>query len=457
MIASKKTWSLSLLAILLASCDSSNGGGSTAPKNGGDPVSVGDFTVTTIYDRVDTLPTVALKTLEMQIKQGPVGVVVKNSGSTPAPITVSVGIQDYTSSPGILTLTIPAGDTHEFTPEIFLDPSKLPGLTTLTPSNYQVKVTVNDNGTEKTLFTETHPVSLMARDAMPWTWAGISLTPYVALFVTPTDSAVQNFLGTAVKYAPGSSFIGYQQNWIDSAGSTDTGVVSAGSSTVFLPLLGRDMSLAMEYTSSAPVSLLLQDAQGKTLVQTSPSTALQPQSLPYSGGQWSFQNQGTADAKIVVHWKVLWDTTNPGAVSVHDQVKAIYQALHDRGITYSNTTLSFPAGSQKIRFPQDALHQAAANCIDGTVLMASALEALGIEPLLILIPGHAFLGWRDAPGSAVVEFVETTMIGSQSFETATAYAMSEYYTAQFANQATVVDVTTARAGGLLPAARKPVP
>jgi len=142
---------------------------------------------------------------------------------------------------------------------------------------------------------------------------------------------------------------------------------------------------------------------------------------------------------------------------VHDQVKAVYTALHDRGITYSNTTLSFPAGSQKIRFPQDALPQAAANCIDGTVLMASALEAIGIEPLLILIPGHAFLGWRDASGSGVVEFVETTMIGSQSFETATAYAMSEYYKAYFANEATVVDVTTARAEGLLPAARKLVP
>jgi hypothetical protein len=448
--------SLPVLALALASCDSGGGGGSTASP-GGDPVVVGDFTVTTTYDHVDTLPTVALKTLEGQLKQGPVAVTVKNGGSTPAAVTVSVGIQDYTSAPGVTTVTIPAGGSHEFDPILFLDPSKLPGLTTLTPSNYQVKVTVSDNGTDKTVFGETHPVWLMARDAMPWTWAGQAMTPYVSLFVTPTDSAVQDFLGTALKYAPGKSFIGYQQNGVDSAEETDTAVIPAGQTVALVPAVGRPMSLALEYSSSAPISLILQDTSGEVLVQTPAAASMEPNSLPYAGGQWSIQNPGTTDARIIVHLKAMWATTNPGAGSVHDQVEAIYEALHDRGITYSNTTLSFPAGSQKIRFPQDALHQAAANCIDGTVLMASALEAIGIEPLIVMVPGHAFLGWRDAPGSPVVEFVETTMIGSQSFATATAYAMSEYYTAEFADQATVVDVTVARTDGLLPAARKLIP
>jgi hypothetical protein len=450
-----KTWLLALLS-LLAACDNSTSTGPVTGPSGGGAIVVGNFVVTTNYEHVDTLPTVDLKNLEMQLGQGPVTVVVKNNGTTPAPISVSVGIQDYTSAPGIQTLTIPPGDTQEFTPEIFLDPSKMPGLTTLTPSNYQVKVTVNDNGTEKPLFTETHPVALMARDTWAWNWAGVSLYDYIALFVTPSDTAVQNFLGTALKYTPNNQFAGYSGNTLDSAETSDSIDVPAGGTVGFIKPLNFHLSLNLSYSSKTPVGLLLQDPQGNTLIQTTPIASLSSWYAPYSGGQWSFQNPGNSTVRVKFQTKLVGAVTSTGSTSVHDEVGAVYKALHDRGITYSSTTLSFPSGSaQKVRFPEDALHQAAANCIDGTVLMASALEAIGINPIIIIIPGHAFLGWRDDPGSSVVEFVETTLIGSTDFETAVTFAMSEYYKAYLANNIIdVVDVQDARQKGLLPAARK---
>ena len=49
------------------------------------------------------------------------------------------------------------------------------------------------------------------------------------------------------------------------------------------------------------------------------------------------------------------------------------------------------------------------------MLFASLLEALSLEPLLVIVPGHAFVGWRMWAGSAQMEFVETTLIATHSF------------------------------------------
>jgi|GEM_PF-3029441 hypothetical protein len=116
-------------------------------------------------------------------------------------------------------------------------------------------------------------------------------------------------------------------------------------------------------------------------------------------------------------------------------IKAIYNTLKAQGITYSSTTISFPAGSQKIRYPSASLQEASANCIDGTVLMASAMEAIGLQPLIVLVPGHAFLGWRALDGSTTSEFLETTMIGTSTFEEALNQGTTEFNQHQQAGDA----------------------
>jgi len=115
------------------------------------------------------------------------------------------------------------------------------------------------------------------------------------------------------------------------------------------------------------------------------------------------------------------------------QVKAIFTALKkDYQITYINSPLAYgreTESSQRVRLPAESISSKSANCIDGTVLYASALESIGMNPHIIIIPSHAFVCYDTKPdGAGEVSCLETTMTGSSTFEEAAAYADQEYQT-----------------------------
>jgi hypothetical protein len=110
---------------------------------------------------------------------------------------------------------------------------------------------------------------------------------------------------------------------------------------------------------------------------------------------------------------------------VREQVRAIYNALKkDAGLAYVNSPLNFGKIegqiTQRVRLPITSLHesQSRANCIDGAVLYASVLELASLEPIIAIVPGHAFVGWRIWPGLDQYEFLETTMTGTDDFDAA---------------------------------------
>lgn len=95
------------------------------------------------------------------------------------------------------------------------------------------------------------------------------------------------------------------------------------------------------------------------------------------------------------------------------EARAIFMALREYGISYVNSPLSFSVGStQRVRTPYESIRDRSANCIDGAVLFASLFENLGMEPLIILGPGHALVGLRLSPNSTQALFIETTLVGS---------------------------------------------
>ncbi len=100
---------------------------------------------------------------------------------------------------------------------------------------------------------------------------------------------------------------------------------------------------------------------------------------------------------------------------VHSQVFAIWNALQRRGFQYS--TITTPTGysekvfSQYVRFFSDSILNSQANCIDGTVLFASILRRIGIDPIIVLIPGHAYLGFYLDKNKQNAAYLETTVIG----------------------------------------------
>jgi len=118
---------------------------------------------------------------------------------------------------------------------------------------------------------------------------------------------------------------------------------------------------------------------------------------------------------------------------VREQVQAIYNALkRDAGLAYVNSPLNFGKQegqiTQRVRLPVTSLHesQSRANCIDGTVLYASLLELANIDPLIAVVPGHAFVGWRIWEGLAQYDFLETTMTGGDDFEAALKAGNQQY-------------------------------
>jgi hypothetical protein len=107
---------------------------------------------------------------------------------------------------------------------------------------------------------------------------------------------------------------------------------------------------------------------------------------------------------------------------VDQQCESLFYGLKEWSISYVNSVLSFgwnkPFKSQRIRFPSTSINTKSANCIDGTVLFASLLETIGINPVIILLPGHAIVGWRGTPDSLEISLLETTVISDNTYSEA---------------------------------------
>ncbi len=105
------------------------------------------------------------------------------------------------------------------------------------------------------------------------------------------------------------------------------------------------------------------------------------------------------------------------------QVKAVYEALQqDYSLKYINSTIAFSNESeapQRVRLPAESINTKSSNCIDGTVLYASALESMDMHPYIVLTPTHAFLCYEINPDDPDnLGCLETTLTGSASFEDA---------------------------------------
>jgi very-short-patch-repair endonuclease len=74
---------------------------------------------------------------------------------------------------------------------------------------------------------------------------------------------------------------------------------------------------------------------------------------------------------------------------VRTQVAALYEALQALDLGYAEVLPSFEKQGQKVRLPDQLLRERMGCCLDLTLLCASALEAMGLSPILILVEGHA--------------------------------------------------------------------
>ncbi|HKE33124.1 MAG TPA: hypothetical protein VKD65_15440 [Candidatus Angelobacter sp.] len=142
----------------------------------------------------------------------------------------------------------------------------------------------------------------------------------------------------------------------------------------------------------------------------------------------------------------------PMEAQVREQAAAVFAAMKESRISYVSSIYTFgnfPGETERIRLPRETLHLSNANCIDVSVAFASAMENLGMQPVIVIVPGHAFTGVRLAPDSQNILYVDLTVLPKGSFNQAISRAEA-WMKKTPAAEVLTVDVGAARSLGIYP-------
>lgn len=156
---------------------------------------------------------------------------------------------------------------------------------------------------------------------------------------------------------------------------------------------------------------------------------------------------------------------------VKQMAAAAYAAIQQKNITYANPPSSFEIFGQRIRLADAVLDQHLGTCIDMTLLYVACLEAMGLNPIMVMMHGHIFAGvWlvddsfsdtimddpthlekRMANGIHELLVVEcTAMNAGKICEFDKAVKLAESNVSDYRNFEFVIDVARARSMGIRP-------
>ncbi len=151
------------------------------------------------------------------------------------------------------------------------------------------------------------------------------------------------------------------------------------------------------------------------------------------------------------------------------QLAAVYAALQAENIAYTAPPASYES-AQRVRLPDNVLTSKRGTCLDLAVLYCSCLESIGLNPLIIVVEGHAFAGcWleeqcfpdcvqydysaiskRTAKGVDIISVVECTDFTAGvavDFNTAEMHSISKLTAEKFAY---AIDIKRTRISGIRP-------
>jgi hypothetical protein len=291
-----------------------------------------------------------------------------------------------------------------------------------------------------------------------------------AVYVEPNATAVEGLLPTVaarVNFTGGLGAFGYTR-----AGYTRPAVsLSVGYHSSELMFLEAGEATAWTLTSVSGGTdndvdvFVFEDAQYSIWASGGAATAWRWRDqvtgsrqtfVAPSAGWYRFVVQNTPDNWVAR--TVRWNRTPSQEEVVRDSLIAIFEELRARGITYTSITDSyFGSGAQHVRRTQEVVDTSTGNCIDGTFVFSSLLALMGLEPVIVYVNGHAFVGVRAAPGTdARLWFIETTMVGTTASTAwqAYTYGLDEYIAASMPGAyLDIVPVPDARALGITPLPR----
>ena len=156
---------------------------------------------------------------------------------------------------------------------------------------------------------------------------------------------------------------------------------------------------------------------------------------------------------------------------VKNMAAAVYAAIQQKNITYAEPPSSFETFGQRIRLADAVLDQHLGTCMDMTLLYAACLEAMGLNPIMVMMKGHIFAGvWlieesfadmimddpsqlekRMSKGIHEIVVVEcTAMCAGKSTNFDDAVTLAERNVSDYGNFAFVIDIKRARSRGIRP-------
>ena len=105
--------------------------------------------------------------------------------------------------------------------------------------------------------------------------------------------------------------------------------------------------------------------------------------------------------------------------AVRDQVDAIFDTLRlDYQIRYVQESVPYSGpgdtsiSTQRIKLPSEVLQQQSGMCVELTLLLASAVESIGLHAKIVIIPGHAFLGVATRPDNSHFEYWDAVQVNN---------------------------------------------
>ena len=156
---------------------------------------------------------------------------------------------------------------------------------------------------------------------------------------------------------------------------------------------------------------------------------------------------------------------------VKTMAAAAYAAIQKCNITYAEPPSSFEYFGQRIRLADSVLEHHMGTCMDMTLLYVACLEAMGLNPIMIMKRGHIFAGvWlidesfadmimddpsqlekRMSKGINELIVVEcTAMCAGKTHDFDDAINIAERHVSDYENFAFVIDVVRARSMGIRP-------
>lgn len=147
-----------------------------------------------------------------------------------------------------------------------------------------------------------------------------------------------------------------------------------------------------------------------------------------------------------------WKSPAQQEQETYIQAKAIFNAVKALGLSYVKSSMTLgdhKSLSERVRMPHASLGLTSANCIDAAVMYASFFENLGMQPSVVIVPGHAYVGVRVAEGSEKLLFIDVALTGRTTFEGAVASAKAGMAKQPEAS-VTEVNIEASRSTGIYP-------